>query len=86
MVNSTVTHPAQAYHVAVEAGISAARDWFRDTPTTLAAFRDSARMAHCWDVIDASEPSTVPLAASLDGFTHGFERGIAEIIGGARHV
>lgn len=82
----SIPHPNHVYFQSVEAGKSAARDWFRDTPTTLATYLDVARMSYVWDVIDASEAGTVPLAASLDGFTRGFERGVAEqIAGGARH-
>lgn len=78
--------PEHVYLASVEAGISAARDWFRDIPTSLANYLDFARMAYVWDVIDSSELGTVSLAASLDGFTHGFERGVAEVIAeGASH-
>ena len=77
-----IPFPEHVYFVSVEAGISAARDWWRDTPTSLAKYLECARTAYVWDVIDSSEPGMVLLAASLDGFSHGFERGVAEIIAG----
>lgn len=67
-------------------GATCAAAWFRDPTTSMARFRDTMRSWHVDRVIFSHEPGRIPMADAFDGFTAGFERGVAEqIAGGVRH-
>ncbi|WP_167731873.1 hypothetical protein [Kerstersia gyiorum] len=79
------TLPIPAYQAAVAAGINAALAWFRHPVLSAGDYRNQKRIAYIWHVIDAHRPGHTPLTAALDGFTEGFNRGLAQAIaGGAR--
>lgn len=85
---SRIPYPHSAYHAAVAAGIASARSWFAGKPPrySLGEYLDEERYAYCDLVIGIHEPGRIPLAAGLEGFADGFNRGLEQIIaGGASH-
>lgn len=86
VLSKSLPYPQDAYLAAVAAGIAAARAWFAQPHQSLATCRDIQRAEYVGHVIDSHEPGLIPFTASVDGFTAGFERGVANIIAGVCHA